>query len=75
MSFENRIAILERRVKPAPPARFAWLDWTESGARIDGRSFLRVGDESDERLAVRAIEATRARCPDRSILVVSWMQL
>jgi hypothetical protein len=75
MSLQNRIAILERSVNPAPSTRFAWLDWTESGARIDGRSFLRVGDESDERLAVRAIGATRERCPDRTILVVSWMQL
>ena len=73
MSLTTRLAHLEARA-PAARVRFVWLDrWaSRAGVTLDGVSYPRAGDETDEQLVDRAIEAANAAYPGERLMVFSW---
>jgi hypothetical protein len=75
MTLATRLAALElRAAPPARPLRFLWLDWRDNAAAVvlDGVTYTRTADETDEQLAQRAIGAAEAAYPGDRLMVFSW---
>ena len=54
--------------------RFVWLDrWANrAGVTVDGVSYPRARNETDEQLTDRAIDAAHAATPGERAMVFSW---